>query len=867
MNNAGNDKDNTGPWSYWINFSTPGMTDALVRLGGSVTKNINNDTYTMNGTATQATIHVETAQTTFKAKIVKSDGTTPVSGVTVTPGNVEGLTYQPTSGTTDASGEVTYTVTYVKTPKTYQIPFNLSSAYYEPVSASSVTLDVTDAGATATPDPIVFKERDTQTGKLPATDELQKGTTKTLTNVDLAAGTADIEIIVPGLSGSTRTNQNVVLVIDTSGSMDDPLTSGNRSSRLSILKDAITKQGGFIDELFQNNPNAKLGIVEFSNTASIVNSGASGNFYTASSATAAKSAVNGLRAGGATNYIDALDKAGTLFTAAGNTEPATMIFLSDGSPSNYSAQSSAYGWYNSTTYGQIPDTRTYNGTRSAIDSFFKDHPDVTPYAISYGTTNANLSGSKFGMTAYGFGNGSGGTISNANIEGYYNFLEGIASKGADKAATYKTTSAIPSDYLPQNVFAATDQQNLTDILSYLSVSHLGNITLTDSLTPEVTIPDTSKIKVYDTLNYSLNPASVNWSETSSDKYTVTGATSASTGTIAFNETKGYGQAYKVVIPVKLTDAAYEKAKNGQPFDTNTVATAQGSILGQTYTANPASPSLALPVTDLTIKKVSADGTTVLSGASFKLQKESVDTPGTYLDWGSGTTGTDGKLTLTGLPAGNYRLQETAAPTDHELNTNVYSFTVGYTSTGSSPAVAVDASSITKQSGNYDDSSLTISYDDTTGELTFMNRPEVINITIEKHVAGAFGDKTKAFTFTIAQQGETDQTVSLRDGESQTLRVKYGKSVTVSESASDSQGYTKTWSVTPGASTTTVGGGSVTISDSDMTKVQTVSCTNTADAKPVTGYRNDIFPFIGGLLITGLCAAGVYLISRRRKRSV
>lgn len=211
-------------------------------------------------------------------------------------------------------------------------------------------------------------------------------------------GTYDLTLSVTGKSqaSSEKTKANVVVVLDTSGSMDDPVgrfeyeavsdtdsgslfksrygkvgdeyvrlywtptdldgggywrtdfwkpvssrytgTVYKRVGELDRLTAAKAAANGLADQLLASNstgdPAVRMALVTFSTKASVHDF--SGVSWTAS-ADSFKAAVNSLSADGGTNWEDALNKANSLDFGK-NGFPTYVIFLSDGNPTYYNGE-------------------------------------------------------------------------------------------------------------------------------------------------------------------------------------------------------------------------------------------------------------------------------------------------------------------------------------------------------------------------------------------------------------------------------------------------------------------------------------------------------------------------------------------------
>lgn len=125
-----------------------------------------------------------------------------------------------------------------------------------------------------------------------------------------------------------------------------------------------------------------------------------------------------------------------------------------------------------------------------------------------------------------------------------------------------------------------------------------------------------------------------------------------------------------------------------------------------------------------------------------------------------------------------------------------------------------------------------------------------DVTITKLVTGNMGDRDKSFEFTYQINGANGETFNLKHGESKTIRVRIGQSLTVTE---NSDGYevfingdkaeNKAITVTPKGDTT-------------------ITFTNTKNVNIDTGVSLDTLPYV--LLLGGMAVLGGALLLRRRE---
>nr|WP_254082099.1 Ig-like domain-containing protein [Devosia sp. WQ 349K1] len=174
-------------------------------------------------------------------------------------------------------------------------------------------------------------EDDEETFTYRVTDSNGNFTTSTIT-IDIRDDMPVAKVLTATVDEAIGTNTNLLLVLDTSGSMGYESGLSNLT-RLQVLKAAV-------DELFEqygNQGNVAVRIVTFAGSGTT-----QGETWV--SLSAAKTIVDGLSATGGTNYDDAINDAMAAFASAGkltgNSVQNVAYFISDGAPENGAVGSS-----------------------------------------------------------------------------------------------------------------------------------------------------------------------------------------------------------------------------------------------------------------------------------------------------------------------------------------------------------------------------------------------------------------------------------------------------------------------------------------------------------------------------------------------
>lgn len=152
-------------------------------------------------------------------------------------------------------------------------------------------------------------------------------------------------------TGETRTEtkdipMDIVLVLDVSGSMDDPINGSGSQYKIDVLRSAVN---GFIDKVAEKSPNSSIAVVKFASDKEYdVGNGYNVSGYNYSQivqnltavneagANSLKTAVNQLTAAGATRAEYGMQHAQTIVNGAmGNGRQKVVIMFTDGQPSTW----------------------------------------------------------------------------------------------------------------------------------------------------------------------------------------------------------------------------------------------------------------------------------------------------------------------------------------------------------------------------------------------------------------------------------------------------------------------------------------------------------------------------------------------------
>ncbi len=629
-------------------------------------------------------------------------------------------------------------------------------------------------------------------------------------------GTYDLKLTVQGNSvGSKETNPvDIVVVFDTSKSMDDPYDGNRRSpSKLTMAKQALTNQNGtgLLDKVLGSaGPDGvKVSLVTFATQASTNNP-----WYDKDNAQTLKNKVDSISADGGTNWEDALKKAKSLLDDDKQEGVQKyVVFLSDGNPSFRVSDGVGYdavwvgGLFGHYEYRQVtnPDdaSRLPSGVHGDGNVYTWQGYDAAGHSKTYTWSYdfAAKAAKSFGMDSKHFF-----SVKIATEAGKMDDLERDATGEPGSSALDGTTPSTLSSAFGNIVTEITHSQTYT------------NVTIKDTLSndAEIVPGTTPKVSKTDEKNLpsnlpSGNAASVNGS-------TVSWAIQED-GT---NNDLEKGATYTLSINVMPKQSAYDRAMRGN-YDTgsngkegifsndndntnlsySTVKYTNGAA-EKPVQHNPVAyekPVMEIPLSSITVKKVWNPGNSALASATVKLQwmengewadvkDQSGNVRTLVLNKDNGWTGKFDNIAA-GPDGHEYQVVETA-PSDHDTWITTYKYTLG----DDNPYYTYE-----KNRSIANEGSVTLAGRQAqSADAIVTNEQHTLTLTITKTVGGNFGDRSQSFGFRLnlkdasgnaitnlaatekGLEGGTDgkYTFSLTNGKSVSITVPYGTNYTVVE---------------------------------------------------------------------------------------
>ena len=636
-------------------------------------------------------------------------------------------------------------------------------------------------------------------------------------------GTYTITLDVTGNSEASTVHQpvDVVLVLDTSGSMKDGRLQNVKTASNTLIDQLLTRENAALPA----NQQIQVSVVDFDTHARVVQG------FTSSSS-AANNAVNALGPDGGTNWEDGLAKANSQSSNRAGAKKY-IVFLSDGLPTFRNTGNWRDGdwnvWYGAWGNGNTdPDGK--NAAAAVTEA--NKRGSATLYSV-YASAERDV---VKGMTD--FANKTNATLLN----------------GTDLDALQKSFAEIASE--------------ITNSAAYQDV------TITDALSPYVS----------GTAQGNINPNSVKyWTTTGGNKTEWAGAPQATVngGNISWNPSAGCeggelvkDTTYSVSFTVVPNQAAYDYAvdHNGT-IPTNASASVSykavqkvnGEIKSEkTGSANYDVPTITIPVSPLTVEKVWADGAEKHAGDSATVNITDDKNKFSKTVTLSAANNWKQDVTVAAGPDGHtYTVEEVAVP--------------GYTATYDNPSVQLKGTDA--QIGK-----TTITNKRNQGNLVLSKfvAGSAANpgqhFTFQLDCAG-LASQIKPVSVT-GNDDTHPTTVSFDANGNATLQLKHGEVATISEIDADTQVEVREVSLanTPGAKAyaatdaeKTQFGAALEVSENGETSwveanaipsngTSYVTFRNTAEMVPDAGVSSNVLPMAGLFALAG--AGALALVTSR-----
>ena len=594
------------------------------------------------------------------------------------------------------------------------------------------------------------------------------------------------------------------------------------TTRLEVAKTAVNN---LVRQLLANNktnPNSvNVSLVTFSNTATV-------KMGLTADEGSITSTVSGLKAGGGTNWEDALATASSIKTRDGAS--ASVVFVSDGDP-------------------------TYRASRGYEEKDFKSNYDSNTKKYYYGQGNDDTSGQcyKFAKTeAQKIVKKNGWEFYSVAAFGNVGNMQQLVTDSGEQANGHYFEA---SDSSSLNTAFDSIVKSITTTVSYTNVS------IHDALSQSVNyvLPDGAKEP---TFTYRKNGEL--WTPTTLAKVE-NGSVVWNVGDLEPNVT------YSVTFKVQLTQEAYDAAApKGDEEAVTSVKTnsddeakdyvqyqIKTDVNGTPTTSDPKkakyeSPTVSVPTSTLHVSKTWVkngwDSVSVPSELTLQIQQ-------------------DGKnyKTVT-LNAGNqWKADVTVAagPTGHTYSVEEKNAPAGWDAT---LPEGVKMQGLTSQNGTQE----------------IVNTIKTNTLTIKKSVTGNFGDTSKDFNFVLTssasakvQNGTStgvnleNGSFTLKNGQSLVVELPYGATYQVVENdpkgTNDTVGYTTSIDVGGSGATTDVSARKASSPDGGITKDTTITYANKRDVTPDVGVDlGSGAPYVA--VVGGIGIAGVIWMALKRRNS-
>ncbi|MGP1515965.1 MAG: SpaA isopeptide-forming pilin-related protein, partial [Bacteroidales bacterium] len=472
--------------------------------------------------------------------------------------------------------------------------------------------------------------------------------TKTIKKADNVSRKATITIGAEGgtvkSSQSTDKSIDIVLIADTSGSMED-------NDRIGTLKKALKETFESLKQLEDSNAALKgkirVGLISFSGEANDISGGLQNiNYFTNGGG---NKKIDDLEAYGATYTDAALSKAKDVLKSSNNEK--IVILMTDGAPT----YSTKIKYYNKPEfYGK----RVGNGADYDLSRWRRytteDYVDIRNNGHA-GILRAKVL-KKAGVTVYTVGIGADGI-------NFQNYLESIAST-PDKF--YKD---------------ASNMSNFSSILKnilYKEISKptISNETLTDIMGDKVNlISDLEGIKKSINVSVKNNDSEFAAKRKAEIKKAIEDNLKINNDTITIEKiTLAEGESFTIKYDIEPDVDKLAETDYGKWLDAN-----QSATLGQKVFPKP---QIKVFMPELEIIKLDAENNKKLENAEFSLINKNGNLFVPYKMTQNGYENINGKITTdsngtvkVNIPYGQYELKETKAPKDYLINKEEISLNV------------------------------------------------------------------------------------------------------------------------------------------------------------------------------------------------
>jgi len=482
--------------------------------------------------------------------------------------------------------------------------------------------------------------------------------TKTIKEKDNVSKKATVTIGAEGgtvkSSQSTDKSIDIVLIADTSGSMED-------NGRIGTLKKELKETFKSLKQLEDSNAALKgkirVGLISFSDKANDISGGLQNiNYFTSGHG---NKKIDSLEAYGATYTDAALSKAKDILKS-NNTNEKIVVLMTDGAPT----YSTKIRYYNKP---EFYNKKVGNGADYELpDKWYKRHAYKTEDGIDIKNNgHAGILRAKVlkeaGVTVYTVGIG-------ADEINFQNYLESIAST--------------PDKFYRD----ASNMSNFSSILKNILYKEISNPTISDETLTDIMGDKVNLISSLDDIKNSINVSvKNNDSEIAAKrkaeiKKAIEDNLKINNDTITIEKiTLAEGESFTIKYDIEPDVDKLAETDYGKWLDANQIA-----ILGQKVFPKP---QIKVFMPELEIIKLDAENNKKLENAEFSLYKNGnlfvpyKMTQNGYVNInGKITTDSNGRVKVN-IPYGQYNLKETKAPKDYlinkeeiSLNVNEYIFT-------------------------------------------------------------------------------------------------------------------------------------------------------------------------------------------------